>query len=155
MSGHFDDRFLRDYCLTSDAARLSVDVIHRWLSTEAYWAEGRSRGAVATSIENSHLYGVVTPEGETIACTRVITDHVTFGWICDVFVEADYRGQGVGSWMVGEVVDYWTNVGVRRVLLATRDAHDVYATVGFVPLAVPDRFMEIDRRPKFSGAPEV
>ena len=114
MNDTFDNRFLDGYCLTSDAARLSVDAIHRWLSTEAYWAEGRSRDAVAVSIENTYLYGVVTPEGATIACTRVITDHVTFGWICDVFVEADYRGQGVGSWMVGEVVDYWTNVGVRR-----------------------------------------
>jgi GNAT superfamily N-acetyltransferase len=135
--------------LTADESRISIPTIYHWLSTEAYWAQGRSREAVDTSIENSYLYAVLTNDGQTVACARMITDHVTFGWVCDVFVDLAYRGRGLGSWMVGEIVDYWSNVGVRRILLATRDAHDVYAKVGFTPLAHPGRMMEIDRRPKF------
>ncbi len=149
MADNFEDRVRGEYCLTTDATRFSVDVIYGWLTAEAYWAQGRSREAVQTSIENSHLYGVVVPDGETVACTRVITDHVTFGWVCDVFVDTAHRGRGLGTWMVEEIVRHWSAVGVGRLLLATRDAHDVYAKVGFEPIAVPERFMEIDRRPKF------
>jgi predicted GNAT family acetyltransferase len=146
VSEYFDERRRDEYCLTGDARRLSLDVIHGWLSTEAYWAKGRSRDAVVTSIEHSSLYGVVLATGETVACARVITDHVTFAWLGDVFVDAAHRGRGLATWMVGEIVTHWTQVGVRRFLLATRDAHAVYATVGFTSLAHPDRLMEIDRR---------
>jgi GNAT superfamily N-acetyltransferase len=149
VSQSFEDRWRDGYQLTADAGRLSVDEIFRWLSTEAYWAKGRTRDAVERSITHSYLYGVLSPEGETVACARMITDHVTFGWVCDVFVDVTHRGRGLGSWMVGEVVEHWTGVGVRRVLLATRDAHPVYATVGFTALAHPERMMEIDRRPPF------
>jgi N-acetylglutamate synthase-like GNAT family acetyltransferase len=145
----FSDIIRDHYLLTADESRISISTIYRWLSTEAYWAQGRSREAVDTSIDNSYLYAVVTKDGQTVACARMITDHVTFGWVCDVFVDPAHRGRGLGSWMVGEIVDHWTNVGVRRILLATRDAHDVYAKVGFTPLAHPERMMEIDRRPKF------
>lgn len=145
----FPDRSRNDYLLTADAARISVETIHRWLSTEAYWAQGRSHEAVATSIENSFLYAIVNNAAQTVACVRIITDHVTFAWVSDVFVDAAHRGRGLGSWMVGEVVDYWTGLGVRRVLLATRDAHEVYAKVGFTPLAHPERMMEVDRRAAF------
>jgi len=149
MSPMFDDRFRDGYCVTADPSRLSVDVIHRWLSTEAYWAEGRSLEDVATSIAHSHFYGIVSDGGEMVACARMITDQVTYGWVCDVFVDAAQRGRGLGTWMVGEIVRYWTDRGVRRVVLATRDAHGVYAKVGFAPLAHPERMMEIDRRPRF------
>lgn len=135
--------------LTDDVASLSIDTVARWLGEEAYWSRGRSREAVRTSIENSNFYGVVDDQGEMIACARVVTDRVTIAWICDVFVEETHRGLGIGSWMVGELVDAWTAAGVMRCLLATRDAHGVYAKVGFVPV-VPGRFMEIDRRPPFS-----
>jgi len=145
----FDDRFRGDYCLTGDARRLSIDVIHDWLAHEAYWARGRSIADVATSIAHSHLYGVVSRGGDLVACARMITDEVTFGWVCDVFVAAEHRAQGIGTWMVDEIVAHWTNVGVRRVLLATRDAHEVYAKVGFAPLAHPERMMEVDHRPRF------
>lgn len=146
MSDHFDARFMDAYCLTGDVQRLSLDVIYGWLSGEAYWAKGRSRSAFTTSIDHSYLYGVVSAAGETVACARMITDHVTFAWVGDVFVDAAHRGRGLGTWMVGEIVEHWTQVGVRRILLATRDAHEVYAKVGFTPLAHPERLMEIDRR---------
>jgi GNAT superfamily N-acetyltransferase len=91
----------------------------------------------------------VLPDGEMVAFARVITDQVTFAWVGDVFVVPTHRGMGLGKWMVGDVVQHWTNLGVRRVLLATRDAHEVYAKVGFTPLAHPERMMEVDHRPRF------
>ena len=118
------------------------------MSTDAYWTAGRSRESVEASIENSFLYGVLDGEGEIVAFARALTDRATFLWVCDVYVNRASRGQGLGTWMVAEVVDHWTKVGVPRFLLATRDAHEVYAKVGFSPVASPDRYMEIDRRPK-------
>jgi GNAT superfamily N-acetyltransferase len=149
MNNSFDDRQRGDYRLTADVTKLSVDTIHRWLATEAYWARGRSRDTVETSLRNSHVYGVLAASGETVACVRVVTDGATFAWITDAFVDTAVRGQGLGTWMVGDVTEYWLAAGVPRVVLGTADAHDVYARVGFVPLAFPDRFMEIDRRAKY------
>lgn len=145
----FENRVRDGYVLSADVSRISIETIHRWLSTEAYWARGRSREEVERSIENSYLYAVLTADGETVACARMITDHVTFGWVSDVFVDTAHRGRGLGTWMVAEIVDHWTGTGVRRVLLATRDAHGVYAAVGFTALAHPERMMEIDRRGAF------
>ena len=142
----FADRLRGEYILTSDQSRISITKIHHWLSTEAYWALGRSREEVVESIEHSNLYAVVTADGQTVACARMITDQLTFGWVGDVFVDGEHRGRGLATWMVGEIVDYWIGAGVRRVLLATRDAHEVYARVGFSALAQPELFMEIDRR---------
>ncbi|HEY5302789.1 MAG TPA: GNAT family N-acetyltransferase [Acidimicrobiales bacterium] len=149
MENTFDDRQRGDYRLTADVTQLSVDTIHRWLATEAYWARGRSRDTVETSLRNSYVYGVLSASGETVACVRVVTDGATFAWITDAFVDAVVRGQGLGTWMVGEVTEHWLAAGVPRVVLGTADAHDVYAKVGFVPLAFPERFMEIDRRAKY------
>jgi len=149
VNDRFDEQVRGDYLLTDDARRLSTDVIHGWLSREAYWAKGRSREAVATSIAHSNLYGIVHASGEMVACARMLTDQVTFGWIGDVFVAEAHRGQGLATWMVGEIVEHWSARGVRRIMLATRDAHDVYAKVGFRALAHPERMMEIDRRPAF------
>jgi predicted GNAT family acetyltransferase len=149
MNNSFDDRQRGDYRLTADVMQLSVDTIHRWLANEAYWARGRSRETVETSLRNSHAYGILTSSGDTVACVRVVTDGATFAWVTDAFVDTAVRGQGLGTWMVGEVTEHWLAAGVPRVVLGTADAHDVYARVGFVPLASPERFMEIDRRVKF------
>jgi len=138
----------REWTLSDDPTRFNVTRMAQWLRDEAYWAVGRSEELVARSVANSVAYGVYDASGEMVAGARVITDDATLAWICDVFVANDVRGQGLGTWMVGEIVNYWSQRGVLRLLLATRDAHDVYAKVGFVP-AVPGRFMEIDRRVPF------
>ncbi|MFZ1063212.1 MAG: GNAT family N-acetyltransferase [Acidimicrobiales bacterium] len=140
--------FYGDYELCDDQSRISMDVIYQWLHDDAYWSKGRSRTTFDKSVEHSHLLGVLSSRGETVGCVRVVTDQATFAWVCDVFVEPAHRGVGVGSWMVARVVDYWLERGVPRVLLATRDAHEVYSKVGFSPLAHPSRFMEIDHRPQ-------
>ena len=89
-------------------------------------------------------YGVYRPgDGEQVAVARAVTDGATFAWLCDVYVDPDARGTGVGTWMVDAISDHLRSFGVRRVLLATHDAHGVYAKVGFRPLAKPDQWMEL------------
>jgi GNAT superfamily N-acetyltransferase len=146
IEGTYVNLYRNDLCLTDDAARISIDTVAGWLMNQAYWAVGRSRADVDKSIEHSHLYGVVDADGRTVACARVVTDEAVFAWICDVFVDERFRGAGIATWMVREVVDTWADAGVVRFLIATRDAHEVYARVGFTPVANPDRYMELDRR---------
>jgi len=141
--------FYSNYELCDDMDRISRETIAGWLHEDAYWSKGRSREKIERSIDHSFLYGVLHVAGATVGCARVVTDQATFAWICDVFVDAAHRGEGVGTWMVGAVVEHWRGLGVPRLLLATRDAHQVYEKIGFSRLANPDRFMEIDLRTKF------
>jgi GNAT superfamily N-acetyltransferase len=137
--------------ISLDPERLDVDRIHRWLSEDAYWALGRSRDVVERSIAGSSVAGVYdgpAPDGELIGLARVVGDDATFAWLCDVYVAPAWRGRGVGGWLVDELVtELVERRGIPRLLLATRDAHAVYAKAGFEPLAGVWRWMEIDRRP--------
>ena len=141
--------FHEGYELTDDIERISRDVVYRWLHNDAYWSKGRSQEFVDRSIGRSFLYGVLCSDGTTVGCARVITDEATFAWVCDVFVDPTHRGSGIGTWLVRTVVDHWRERGVARLLLATRDALEVYKKVGFTRLENPERFMEIDLRTKF------
>ena len=132
-------------------SRVNIDVVHRWLARDAYWALGRSRDLVERSLAGSLVAGVYDgpgPDARHVGLARVVTDDATFAWICDVYVEPDRRGQGIGSWLTQALVEeLMERRGILRLLLATRDAHAVYAKAGFEPLAGVWRWMEIDRRP--------
>jgi GNAT superfamily N-acetyltransferase len=131
------------YQLTTDPDRLDLRLVHDWLSTDAYWALGRRREVTDRSVAGSVVYGVYRPgDGRQVAFARAVTDSATFAWLCDVYVDRAERGRGLGTWMVGAVRDHLAGLGVRRVLLATDDAHGVYARLGFTPLAEPGRWME-------------
>lgn len=124
---------------TEDVDRAQV---HRWLSQEAYWALGRARGVQDTAIDASRNYSVHEVEGgRQVAYARVVTDRTTFAWLCDVFVSPEVRGAGVGKLLVEGVIADLDGLGVRRTLLATADAHGLYAQYGFEPLAEPTRWM--------------
>ena len=123
------------------------------MSKEAYWALGRTRETVKKAIAGSRTMGVYRDRGdgmpgEQVAFARAVTDGATYAWVCDVFVAPAARGVGVGSAMVGELVRWLEAQGIMRVVLATRDAHEVYARLGFEPLANPSTWMERDRRPQ-------
>ena len=133
------------FVLSDDKSRLDLDRIRRWLA-DSYWAASRSTEAIEKSIANSATYGVYAPNGEHVALTRATTDYATFAWLGDVVVDAEWRGQGIGKWLVGEVVAHLKEVGVPRFVLATRDAHTVYETVGFEPMRYPSFWMELDLR---------
>jgi GNAT superfamily N-acetyltransferase len=134
------------YTLSADPARLDVDRVYTWLSTDAYWALGRPRDVVERGFANSLAYGVYRPDGTQVAVARVVSDSATFAWLCDVYVDRAERGRGLGTWMVGAIRDELFSKGLRRILLATADAHGVYSKLGFAPLTEPDRWMELRRR---------
>ncbi|BCB81065.1 GNAT family N-acetyltransferase [Phytohabitans flavus] len=140
------------YVFSTDRALVDADLVYTWLSTDAYWAIGRPREMVDKSFAGSLLFGVYRPEsdgGGQVAFARVVTDGATFAWLCDVYVDRAVRGRGLGTWMVEQVREELGHCGVRRIMLATLDAHAVYAKIGFTPLAEPDRWMEY-RRPQAS-----
>ena len=137
--------------LSDDSARLDLGRIGKWLA-ESYWASDRTPELIERSIQHSRAYGVYTPAGEQVALTRATTDLASFAWLGDVVVDEAYRGRGIGRWLVGTVVEHLRGFGVPRFVLTTRDAHGVYAALGFEPLRVPRTWMEIDTR---STRPDV
>lgn len=135
-------RLPEGYEISTDPSRVDAERVHRWLSTDAYWALGRAREKQDRAIEGSLNFGVYdTASGEQVAYARVVTDRATFAWLCDVYVDPSVRGKGVGTALVTAVREKVRSYGVRRVLLATHDAHGVYEKIGFAPLARPEHWM--------------
>ena len=130
-----------EFLLSTDPARLDVDVIYEFLS-HSYWAEGISREIVARSIQNSLCFGVYS-EGKQVAFSRVVSDFATFAYLGDVFVIEPYRGRGLSKWMMECITKHPQLRGLRRWVLLTRDAHSLYSKFGFTPVAKPDRYMEL------------
>jgi GNAT superfamily N-acetyltransferase len=139
------------YEIDTSPERLDVALVHRWLSTDAYWALGRPAETVVSSVANSLCFAVYAPDGAQIGFARVVTDHSTFAWICDVYIARETRGDGLGTWLAQTVTDSLRSAGITRIILATADAHAVYEKAGFAPLAEPSRWMEIDVRTTRGG----
>lgn len=135
------DRETGDYEIHSDLARMDLDRVHRWLSTDAFWALGRSRETVDTAARNSLNFAAFAADGSQVAYARVATDYATFAWLCDVYVDRDHRGCGLGTRLSQAVVVTLWPMNLKRVLLSTVNAHDVYARVGFVPMPNPEKLM--------------
>ncbi|MCE7082577.1 GNAT family N-acetyltransferase [Streptomyces sp. ST2-7A] len=131
-----------DYEISTDPTRLNTPRIHRWLSSDAYWALGRSREKQEAAIAGSLNFGLYrVTSGEQVGYARVVTDRVTFAWLCDVYLDPAERGLGVGTEFVGAVRDQLDGWGLKRIMLATHDAHDLYTRLGFRALDRPDRWM--------------
>lgn len=137
----FEER--RGDCLVStDPARLDVDVIHGFLHDRAYWSAGIPREVLKRAIDQSLCFGVYQGDRQ-VGFARVITDQATFAYLCDVFISEEVRGQGLGKWLIACITGHPALQGLRRFILATRDAHSLYRQHGFTPLAAPERWMEI------------
>jgi GNAT superfamily N-acetyltransferase len=132
--------------IDDDPDRVDLAATFAMVVGEGYWATSRTPESVAASVRGSWVFGVYDG-GAQIGFARAVTDRATFAWICDVIVTEAYRGRGIGSWLVATVLDAVEATGVPRQLLATRDAHEVYARQGFTPLVKPETWMERDRRP--------
>lgn len=143
LGGVHEER-VGDVLLSTDPNRVDVDVVHTFLSTESYWARGIDRPRVERAIAGSVVVGAYV-EGRQVGFARLVTDGATFGWIADVFVLPSHRRRGLAGRMVAILRDRPELTGARRLMLGTRDAHAVYAPLGFRPFAAPERFMEIVR----------
>jgi GNAT superfamily N-acetyltransferase len=132
-----------DYEISTDKGRLDRAAIHAFLAA-SYWSPGIPEAVVARAIEHSLCFGVFH-DGAQVGFARVVTDRATFGYLADVYLLEAHRGRGLARRLVGEILAHPDLQGLRRLLLATRDAHGLYAKFGFRPLAAPDRMMEIHR----------
>jgi len=126
--------------LSDDRRKLDVARIHGWLAS-SYWSPGIARDLVEQAISESHCLGAYR-DGEQLGFARMITDHATFAWLADVWVDESARGQGIARAMVGWFVDHPDFAGIRRMALVTADAHGVYEALGFHALIRPGRYME-------------
>ena len=129
------------YEISTDTDRLDIGRVHHWLSTDAFWALGRSRETVERSVAASINFGVYDTVGRQVAFARVVSDLATFAWLCDVYVDQAHRGLGIGTWLTATVRDHLAPYRLQRVLLSTKDAHEVYARAGFVTFPEPERLM--------------
>ena len=130
------------YTITTDKSRLDLGMIHHFLYTTAHWAVGRPMRIVRKSIENSLCFGVYDVESQ-VGFARMVTDGATVGWICDMFILPAYRGKGLGRWLVECMMEHPDIQGLRRILLNTRDAHDLYTKyANFRPLLAPESWLE-------------
>ena len=130
----------RAYELDDDPTRLDFDRIHSWLAS-AYWSPGIERKRVERAARHSALVVGAYRDGVQAGYLRIVSDRTSFAWICDVFVEETHRRQGLAKAMVRFALEHPDFQGLRRWLLATRDAHGVYAECGFAPLTNPERWM--------------
>ena len=125
----------------TDPGRLDRAVIHRWLSEESYWAKGVPRQVVDRAIDNSLCFGAYV-DGAQVGFARMVTDRATFAYLADVFVLPEHRGKGYSQRLMDAILAHPDLQGLRRLLLATSDAHGLYAKYGFSPLSKPATFME-------------
>ena len=130
-----------EFTITTDRDRLQINVIHKYLSEESYWARERTVEQTATAIKNSLPFGVYKGENQ-IGFARVVTDYATFAYLGDVFIVEEFRGRGLSKWLMEIMVNHPDLQGFRRWVLATRDAHELYEKYGFTGLKFPDRWME-------------
>ncbi|MBT2485933.1 MULTISPECIES: GNAT family N-acetyltransferase [unclassified Microbacterium] len=129
------------FTFSTDSERIDRARVHRWLSEQTYWAAGRPRELQDAAIDASRNYSVWNAGGDQVAYARVVTDGVTFAWLCDVFVDQSARGNGIGKMLVEGVIADLQPLTVTRILLATADAHGLYAQYGFAPAEDPNRYM--------------
>ncbi|WP_208007590.1 GNAT family N-acetyltransferase [Labedella endophytica] len=134
----------RTYVIDTDLERIDLAKVHHWLSTDAFWALGRSQETVERAAKASLNFGVYDAAGGLCAYARVVTDRATFAWLCDVYVDRDHRGEGLGLLLAQAVVDELAPMDLKRVLLSTADAHGLYEKAGFVTMPDPHKLMVLE-----------
>jgi len=130
------------YSFATGFDRMDFEAVHACL-TRSFWSPGVSRALVERAASNSMCFGLFHERDGQVGYARVVSDKVTFAYLADVFVLESHRGKGLSKWLVQAILAEPDLQGLRRFLLATRDAHGLYAQFGFTPIAVPERLMEI------------
>ena len=133
---------MKGYRITTSIDEMSLQVIHGFLAN-SYWAKDIPLATLGRAMQNSLCFGVLTDSGEQVAFARMVTDRTTYAYLADVFVIESHRGKGIAKWLVQSILVHPDLQGLRRISLITRDAHGLYAQLGFKPLAHPERTMEL------------
>jgi N-acetylglutamate synthase-like GNAT family acetyltransferase len=122
-----------DLLISDDPSLLNISVIHTFLSSQSYWAEGIPRETVEKALANSLCFGLYK-DGHQIGFARLVTDKATFAYLADVFVINDQRGKGLSKWLIGVIQSHPDVQGLRRWMLMTRDAQGLYEQFGWTVL---------------------
>lgn len=133
---------MKGFRISTDQDELDFDVVYSFIAS-SYWAQGMPKNVLEKAIRNSFCFGVYAEEGEQVGFARLITDKATFAYLADVFVIESQRGQGLSKWLVQTIIDHPDLQGLRRMVLATRDAHGLYAQFGFKAIENPEMLMQI------------
>jgi len=126
--------------ISTDPHLLDLDAICAFMA-QTYWAPERPRHRIEASLQNSLVFGVYDGRRQ-VGMARIVTDYVTFAWLCDVFIDQQYRGRGIGKWLMETILSHPDIAGLKRVLLTTDDAHGLYSRYGFSVLVFPENWME-------------
>ncbi|MFA0239060.1 MULTISPECIES: GNAT family N-acetyltransferase [Vibrio] len=133
---------MKGFRISTNNDELDLNVIHQFVST-SYWAQGIPKSALEKAVLNSFCFGVFESSGSQVGFARLITDKATFAYLADVFILESHRGIGLSKWLVKTVVEHPDLQGLRRMVLATRDAHGLYSQYGFKPIENPEILMQI------------
>ena len=133
-----------NFTISTDPSRLDVDAIADML-TRAYWAKGRPRERTERALENSLVFGLYNGDNQ-IGIARIVSDYAVFAYLCDVFIHENYRSRGLGKWLMETVKSHPDLQGLRRWVLATHDAHELYKQYGWMSLENPHNWMEMLHR---------
>ncbi len=130
-----------EFTITTDKSCLQIEIIQKFLSEDSYWAQNRPLEQTKMAIENSFCFGLYF-NGNQIGFARVVTDFATFAYLGDVFILNEFRGRGLSKWLMEVIINHPHLQGLRRWILATKDAHGLYSQFGFDGLKFPERWME-------------
>jgi GNAT superfamily N-acetyltransferase len=131
-----------EFTVSTDKSLLQIEVIQKFLTEDSYWANNRTLEQTKTAIDNSLCFGVYF-ESRQIGFARVVTDFATFAYLGDVFILTEFRGRGLSKWLMEVMISHPRLQGLRRWILATKDAHGLYSQFGFHGLKFPERWMEL------------
>ena len=138
------------FCISTDKAKLDIDAVHMFLSTKAYWCPGIPKETIRTSIEHSLCFGVYE-DNMQVGFARVISDFATLAYLGDVYILEEYRGMGLSKWLMQTIMTHPYLQGLRRWILLTRDAHNLYRQFGWTDIADPSRWMELHNKNLYSN----
>ena len=139
---------MSNYKISTDKDKLDLIAIHDFLTNRSYWAIGRSFETVKRSVENSICFGVYNSSDKLVGFARVLTDYAVFAYIMDVFILEDYRKQGLGKQLMSAIMQHSDLQCLKRIMLATNDAHELYEKYGFKRTVSPEKIMEIVNKPQ-------
>lgn len=138
------------FLISTDKSKLDIDAIHDFLSTKAYWCLNIPKEKVEMSIENSFCFGLYECNKQ-IGLARIITDFSTIAYLGDVYILEEYRGKGLSKWLMETIMDFPELQGLRRWILLTGDAHELYRKYGWTDLADSRKWMELHNKKVYSN----
>lgn len=131
-----------EFSISNDKAKLDIDAIHEFLSTKAYWSLNIPKEKVQTAIQNSLCFGVYHNEKQ-IGFARVVSDFSAIAYLGDVFILEEYRGKGLSKWLIENIMKHPNLQGLRRWILLTADAHELYRKFGWTDIEDPTKWMNV------------